>query len=175
MIFKYKRGVSPIIAAVLLVVITIAIGATTMAFIRSLSDQNLATAEEKSTRIRCGTDISLDVLAIGNAYKICKFDDPPNGGYIELTLQNIGSTTIKGFRLIVLGNGTDEFTTSENKTMNFQVNELKKINMSYTDPGGNLGDAQEYKLEPIIQGTPGQDVYCSDSALSYLSEALYDC
>ena len=69
--FKSKKAVSPIIAAVLLVVITIAIGATTMAFIRSLADTNLETAQEKATRISCGADLELEIPVVGNEYQIC--------------------------------------------------------------------------------------------------------
>ena len=170
MIFN-KKGVSPIIAAVLLVVITIAIGATTMAFIRGLADQNLDSAREKAAQISCGTDVRLEVLTIGDTYKICK-DTTLNS--LNVTLKNVGSKTIKRLKLTVLGNDTAiGYTTNETGLISFEKNTISRQTINYDDT--DVGTPLEYQLEPIIQGQPGQDVYCTDSPLVWTASDIADC
>ncbi|PLW80734.1 hypothetical protein C0585_01150 [Candidatus Woesearchaeota archaeon] len=161
--FKFKKGVSPIIAAVLLVVITIAIGATTMAFIRSLSDQNLASAQEKTERIACGTDVSFSIVAISDEYKICKGTD-----YLEASIRNTGSRAIKDFRLVALGDNIS--TVEENRASNLAIDSYSTMNITYT-----AENVSEFVIEPIIQGQPGQDIICSDSALTWQAVNIENC
>lgn len=163
--FSSKKGVSPIIAAVLLVVITIAIGATTMAFIRGLSDQNLASAQEKASKIKCGTDVRIEVLAVGSDYKIC-YDI--NAISLNVTLKNIGSVDIKYFELTVLGDGSEGFmvNNSDTSASKFKKNTISKFNIAFTNSSG-LGVPVEYILSPVIQGEPGKDIICSESPLEW--------
>jgi flagellin-like protein len=171
MMFTNKKGVSPIIAAVLLVVITIAIGATTMAFIRGLSDQNLASAQEKAGKIKCGTDVRAEVLVVGSDYKICE-----SGDSLSVTLKNTGSVDIKYFELTVLGNGTDGYDVANSNTSaaKFEKNTIGKFNITFVN-GSALGTPVEYVLSPVIQGEPGQDVICSDSPIQWDSENVPAC
>lgn len=168
--FRNKKGVSPIIAAVLLVVITIAIGATTMAFIRGLSDQNLASAQEKSAKIQCGTDVSVQVLAIGTSYKICRND---TGSFVDVTLKNDGFQRIKRFKLTVLGDGDPGFTSNETANIEFETNTMQKFQLGYNST--SVGVIEEFILEPVIQGQPGTDIYCSDSPIRWTASDLVDC
>lgn len=171
MIFTSKRGVSPIIAAVLLVVITIAIGATTMAFIRGLSDQNLASAQEKSAKIKCGTDVKVEVLSISSDYKICDTFESLN-----VTLKNTGSIDIKYFELTVLGDGTDGYMVNNSNTSasKFEKNSISKFNIAFTNNSA-LGTPAEYVLSPVIQGEPGQDIICSDSPIKWDADDVSSC
>ncbi|MBR9690847.1 hypothetical protein GOV08_04130 [Candidatus Woesearchaeota archaeon] len=165
--FKGKRAVSPIIAAVLLVVITIAIGATTMAFIRSLTDTNLETAQEKATRIACGADLDIDIPVIQNSYKIC-YNDSASQGEVVALLHNVGTVNIKDFQFtVILKNGSIYQNSSVDNT-GLAKNAYKEFTFypagTVTDP---TNDVDQYIIEPVIQGAPGKgDTICSDVAIT---------
>lgn len=167
--FMNKKAVSPIIAAVLLVVITIAIGATTMAFIRSLSDQNLASAQEKSEKISCGTDVAFEVVAINNAYKICN-GTTAGVDWVAATLKNKGSKDIKSFRLVALG--TDNVEIGTNST-SIAKDSYGKVNITFNS--SNSGAVSEFVIEPVIQAAPGSDIICSDSEVTWKTENMGTC
>ena len=160
-IFK-KKGVSPIIAAVLLVVITIAIGATTMAFIRSLADTNLDSANEAATRILCGADLNLEIPIVNDQYKICYYN---NSGDISLTFHNKGTINIKGFQYTAIMANDTIFSYSSTQQVNksqYKAIEFK-FPRNFTNAQRNVS---QYIIEPKIQGAPGKgDTICSDVAI----------
>lgn len=162
--FFNKKGVSPIIASVLLVVITIAIGATTMAFIRSLTDSNIETAKTQGAKITCGSEVSLEIPIVSNKYQICY----NNGtGAMKVLLHNIGSKEIKGFSMTVILNGSIQTTDLITPNYVVAVNEYKEVNLSpsvpISLPSSNIS---QWRIEPKIQGEPGKDfTICSDSAI----------
>ena len=160
--FNNKKAVSPIIAAVLLVVITIAIGATTMAFIRSLADTNLESANEQATRISCGSDLTLKIPVVNNVYKICYNSST---GSIDATLHNTGTKDVKGFQMtVIFNNGTA--TTNSSTGVSISKNTYQK--MSFVPYGGNatVSEIAQWRIEPKIQGAPGKgDTVCADVAI----------
>ena len=159
--FFNKKGVSPIIAAVLLVVITIAIGATTMAFIRSLTDTNLETARVQSTKIICGSQVALEIPIVSDIYRICYYNTT---GAMKVLFHNIGYKAIKGFSMTIIAANssiyTTEFISSEYV---IAVDEYKEINLSPTNPVSNIS---QWRIAPKIQGDPGKEsTTCSDSGI----------
>lgn len=148
-----KKGVSPIVASVLLVVITIAIGATTMAFLRSLTDSNLEKTKEQSSKISCGTEVSLQIPIVQNKNKVCYYPD----GTFNIMLHNVGTKDIKGFNLIsVTETGAN---TSINSTV-IAKDGWATLNITV----GNSSPILQYRLEPKIEGSNG-DTICSDSGI----------
>lgn len=159
--FSGKKGVSPIIAAILLVVITIAIGATTMAFIRSLTDTNLEAAKTQSAKISCGTDVQLEIPIVNGQYDICYTNDTYS---ITMLLHNVGTRSIEGFSLTyILTN--DSIQTKDFPAPIITKNEYKKINLTPDAIQANVTVTQ-WRVEPKIQGDPGKELtICSDSGI----------
>lgn len=171
-----KKGVSPIIATVLLVAITIAIGATTMAFIRSLSDTNLNSANEKSATIACGTDVSIDVTTVDNQYLYWL---NYSSGEFAVNFHNKG-IDIDGFRMTIIGLDGEveqsDFNTVNNatfyplkrdtyKTIKFPYNTTKFANASTS--------VDRFIFEPRIRSVPGKGVVlCSDSVLEFKANII---
>lgn len=155
-----KKGVSPIVASVLLVVITIAIGATTMAFLRSLTDSNLEKTKEQTGKISCGTDVSLQIPVVQNINKICYFNAD---GTLRVTLHNVGTKTIKGFNLITVKTDGTAITNSTNTSLNFVRDGWTMLNISTGIANASVNILQ-FRLEPKIDGTSG-DMICSDSGI----------
>ena len=166
--FSGKKGVSPIIAAILLVVITIAIGATTMAFIRSLTDTNLEAAKVQSAKISCGTDVQLEIPIVNSQYQICYYNST---GAINLLIHNIGTKDIKGFSLTaILTNGTvitndkigSSYEIAKNAYVSVNLTPIPNVDYSNT----SAGIVSQWRVEPKIQGDPGKELtICTDSAI----------
>lgn len=167
--FHNKKGVSPIIAAVLLVVITIAIGATTMAFIRSLADENLQKAALHNTKISCGSDVRLEIPLVDNSYNICYNSTNSD---IKVTLHNVGSKKIKGFDFtIIRTNGTVNTVTVSNSINN---SEWKKID--FTGHNVSASTVSQWIIEPKIEGNPtGGDTICTDASIKRTRNEMDIC
>jgi len=160
--FSGKKGVSPIIAAVLLVVITIAIGATTMAFIRSLTDSNLQTASEQSTKIACGSDLKLEIPVVQNNYKICYYNET---GGVNVLFHNTGSIDVNGFLMsVILTNGSVyTFVDTSSVPVSNYVNVNLTTNLTSLDAESNVA---QWRIESKIKGSPGKgDTICADVAI----------
>ena len=153
-----KKGVSPIVASVLLVVITIAIGATTMAFLRSLTDSNLEKSKEQTAKISCGTEVALQIPIIQNRNKVCYYAD----GTFNIMIHNIGTKPITGFNLVtMLSNGT--IVTKEDAT-SLAKDGWVTLNITPTGVTNASSNVLQYRLEPKIEGVNGKAV-CADSGV----------
>jgi flagellin-like protein len=98
-----KKAVSPLIAAVLLIAFTVAIGAVVMTWGRNFVQTNIDKANDQgSIQSACSLDAKLDIYNSGQGYEVCS---TPNG--LNITVMNTGSTALAGFRLVaVVNNGT---------------------------------------------------------------------
>lgn len=160
--FLHKKAVSPIIAAVLLVVITIAIGATTMAFIRSLTDTNLQKATESTAKISCGSEIDLEIPLVKDEYKICYYED----GTFNVLLHNTGNVDVKGFDItLILNNGS--ITTNNFDNINLLQNTYYQANLTPLNTVVNATvDVAQWRVEPKIRKDAGKELMvCTDSAI----------
>ncbi len=162
--FFNKKGVSPIIASVLLVVITIAIGATTMAFIRSLTDTNLQKAQEGTSKIACGSDVKLEITMVNDNYKLC-YDN--STGAMDILLHNTGSVDVKGFVMTMILNNGSVVATDFNTGYEVNQNAYASLNMT---PSSFVNDASsnvaQWRIEPKIRIDAGKDMtVCTDSAI----------
>lgn len=171
-----KKGVSPIIAAVLLVVITIAIGATTMAFIRSLTDSNLESAKIQSAKLICGNEVQIEIPIVNDQYQICYYNST---GALKFLAHNIGTRDIKGFSMtVILANGTVTTTDfTDPTTYAVAKNVYKQVNLT-PSPSVNyaVSNVTQWRVEPKIQGDPGKDLtICSDSPILRDSNEVAVC
>ena len=161
-----KKGISPIIATVLLVVITIAIGATTMAFIRSLTDTNLEAAKVQGAKLTCGSEVQIEIPIVSNKYKICYYNTT---GAINFLVHNVGSKDIQGFSLTeILSNGTVTTTEFSGTVADTVVrNEYKSFNLTPSPTVDySVANVTQWRVEPKIQGDPGKELtICTDSAI----------
>ena len=88
MVFN-KKAVSPLIATVLLVMIVVSIGAAVMVVIQSLTEENLQSIEAQKAVIKCGSDVSVDLITVGTSYRICT-DPNATSGTFALYIENKG-------------------------------------------------------------------------------------
>ncbi len=143
---KSKRGLSEIIAYVLLISIAVAISIIVYGWLRS----QITTNEGE----KCPEEVSLIIKNY-----TCSFDNSK----LELSLQNKGFFTIKGF-LVKVNNRTDaEFgvyslNLDSAGTQGVQINIGESADVSYTT-SPELGIIKLVEVQPFILGKKSQ-VYC---------------
>lgn len=159
-----KKAVSPLIAAVLLIVVTVGIGAVVTGIVRNYVTENKQTVTEKASDIKCGVEVAINVPTVADALRICRANDSLS---IEFTLENSGSTTIDQLQVKFFGstafNNTDAVFTGSNIS-NFQQGNTWVINVT----NANVGDLQEVKIVPRVKVVGRSEyAYCTDAALTF--------
>ncbi|MBR9675544.1 hypothetical protein GOV05_00890 [Candidatus Woesearchaeota archaeon] len=98
--FVNKRGVSPLIATVLLIAFAVALGAVVMNWGKGYVEQTAQNSGQKAEMdLACQTDIKIGIKEIGNTEKVCYNS---SADYAEFMLENTGNEDITGIRMIVI-------------------------------------------------------------------------
>ncbi|HLC47320.1 MAG TPA: archaellin/type IV pilin N-terminal domain-containing protein [Candidatus Nanoarchaeia archaeon] len=140
-----KRGVSPLIATVLLIAFAVALGAVVMNWGRGYVEETQDFASQTSRReIKCSIDITMEIIKIGGRKQIC-LDNQTNT--VNFTLQNSGPVDIKGIRIQALSNSSSIVSNELNETFETAVPKRRYINYSYT---GN-GSVSQVRFTPLIE------------------------
>ena len=96
-----KRGVSPLIASVLLLMIALFIGVTVVVFTQRSNQGFIDDATRAIDRdLKCSLDLSLSLLVVNGEKSIC-YNRTGNNN-IEFIVQNQGTTDAEGVRIFVL-------------------------------------------------------------------------
>ncbi len=162
-----KKGLSPLIAAVLLIVVVVGIGAVVTGIVRNYVTENKQTITEKASDMKCGVEVSLNVPTVADTLLIC--NDTANM-LINVTLENTGSADIDDIQLKVFGTSgfaanDTAWTTDSTVTGTFESGDTKKLSM-YWD--GTVGELQQIKIVPRVKVVGRSDkAYCTDAALTF--------
>lgn len=156
-LLRSKKGISPLIATVLLIAFAVALGAVVMNWGRSyVEDMSEKSAETSNTKVACAQDVGYEVYTISNTPKICYDAD---NGQLEIMLKNTGDIQLYGFTFNVLGMDdtgiTMDFNTSINKAS------FKKFEIEFDT--SEHGDIQFVEIIPKIYSA-GNVVECSTDA-----------
>jgi len=143
--FRQKKGISPVIATVLLVAMVIVIALIIFLWFRSLS-------EEAITKFG-GTNIKL----------VCK-DVSFSSGYVggSLSISNFGNVPIYGMQVKISSQGSHETQELSSLSSNWPASGLRQGGVfSSEDLSSALSGATQVKLIPILAGTSekGQKTY----------------
>jgi flagellin-like protein len=116
---KNKKGVSPLIAAVLLIAFTVAIGAVVMTWGRNYVQSNIDKADTQGTiQSSCSLDAKLNVLNLGTGYEVCYGNGTTTRyGNVTISVQNTGSATLAGYRIVTVLNNGNVFTNDSMTTL----------------------------------------------------------
>jgi flagellin-like protein len=163
-ILNNKRGVSPLIATVLLVMIVVSIGAAVMMVIRGISDDQLDKIQISAKEIQCGTDVKPKVFDVGGIYKYCFARNETNQS-LRIMLENDGTINIEDWKLTVVGSSM--FETNESIYGGLTKGEIKIISFGI-NKSTHLDSFQKIRILPIIKGS-GADplLVCKEPMLEW--------
>ena|SRR3989338_339870 len=163
-LLKSKRGVSPLIATVLLIAFAVALGAVVMNWGRTYVEDTAKFAREKSDiEIKCSSDVKLAFLKIKDVKHICYFIDASNVK-VNFTVENIGKLDIFGLQVTVVGD--KEVNTTEIDLEDPDDRVLKRARF-YKNTSVNLGDIgnpSQIRIVPVIK-IEGNRNACPGTAL----------
>ncbi|MBI3032762.1 hypothetical protein HYY69_04765 [Candidatus Woesearchaeota archaeon] len=148
--FFRKKGLSPLIATVLLITFSVAVGAVIMTYSGSIGE--------------CGTVI-LNVAKVEGNPKVCFNDET---GTIEVTLENGPKEELGKFKLTLQGS-----RNVDNRDLEafFGKSETKKLNIPYDQ--SLLGNLEKLKITPIILNDGKEQVCPLNKAL--VIEGIKSC
>jgi hypothetical protein len=157
------------IAAVLLVVIVVSIGAAVMALVRTYLTEGETQVTVGKEAIKCGRDVSIDFVVINNNYQICNGTHETDSDLASLNfmIENTGSMDILDAQVRIVGaKGIIQNNSALNGTL--RMGGAALVNMSF-DPVV-VGEFRQVKIVPRIN-LPGvtEHAYCSDSGITISS------
>ena len=154
-----KKALSPLIAAVLLIVVVVGIGAVITGIVRSTVAEHQETIQSKSDEMACARDVVISVLKVDGAPQICN-----GSNYVYAILENTGSVAVDDFQLKVFGTTGFHTNDSVNDTMNF----VSGSSLEFIGGFADVGTIEQVKLVPKLKksGQSGYH-YCSEVALTY--------
>ena len=147
-----KKALSPLIAAVLLIVVVVGIGAVVAGIARNFVSENRDTVTQKQGEMSCSRDVALSVITINEDFQACIGSD-----YVYAILENEGSD-IDDFRLQVFHDSGIFANDSISADDVFTSGESQEFNVTI----GSLTGIVEIKFTPKLKksGTSGYN-YCS--------------
>ena len=165
--FMDKRGISPLIATVLLIAFAVALGAIVMNWGRSYVEETARqSAITSDTKVTCAQQVRLDVVQVNRVPRICYNED---AGNIEITLQNRGEVDILGMLFNVLG---EDGATTEESDFVLARSRIRKFDIEYDR--SEFGEIEFVQVVPMVQVTGSAvPAECSDSNLQW--EEILPC
>ncbi|MDD3263747.1 MAG: BspA family leucine-rich repeat surface protein [Candidatus Nanoarchaeia archaeon] len=157
-----KKSVSPLIATVLLIAFTVAIGSVVMNWGTSyIKEEQVKATSTSDVRLTCATNVNLKLMKINNLQDYCYTNDSENVT-ISVRLTK-GTEVLKGIRVNMISNSTSETHDYSQYVEDLNFN-LKIIGFSKNLINEN--DLIEYvELVPYIDNN-GESYFCSGSSLA---------
>lgn len=166
-----KRGVSPLIATVLLIAFTVALGAVVMNWGRTYVEDTAASVKEGADKARiCSQDVGVKLVEINDIKQVC-YGGSGSSGYIDMTVFNNGNRDIEYVGVIVYGSANIMTNISINGTA-MNVSRPMKLNLTYSYT--SYGTVRKVEIVPEVK-IGGVLTRCGGNALDIESAELINC
>lgn len=110
-----KKGVSPIIATVLLIAFAIALGAIVMNWGKGFVEETAKDTQNKANlELSCEQQLELNIKTIGQTPKLCY---NTTGQYIEVMLENRGTVDVTGMQIMLFDTNEESENLINNSIM----------------------------------------------------------
>jgi flagellin-like protein len=97
-----KKGISPIIASVLLIVVVLGIGTVVTGIARNYVTTGKQEIEKAKADVMCSTDLELEVPEVNDEYKVCKVTTG-SPYLLNITVTNTGTVRVDDIQVKVFG------------------------------------------------------------------------
>jgi FlaG/FlaF family flagellin (archaellin) len=167
MTFKSKKGVSALIASVLMIVVVVGIGAVVTGIVRNYVMENKQTIEKTATDVQCSTQVQINVPTYNDAYRICN-----DSSAVHFTLENTGSMAIDNLQVKVFG------STGMVDVNNVMPTGLApgQVNTSLSAAYTGIGTLEEVRIIPMKKVTASANqIYCNEAALKFALTDISNC
>lgn len=156
-----KKGVSPLIATVLLIAFAVALGAVVMNWGRQYVEDTTKFTQEKSNKeIKCSIDVGLKFSERSDGNKFVCFN--ATSGEINFTIENGQSTDISALQVKVFSASGDVNTTILDVAL--ASADAKRLGLTYPTSFGNLSKI-EIVPQISLQGAQ-KTAFCQKSSIT---------
>lgn len=156
-----KRAVSPLIATVLLIAFSVALGAVVMNWGRSFVTERTEKVDtDTDVQLQCTTDIILQFVEIANSKQVCQMS---TSNTTRVLVQNIGSSDASGLVMRVIDDSSNIMVYQYNTTLG--SGEAVKLEVNWDTEGySGIGTISYVAVAPMISypGT-GELKVCSNN------------
>ncbi|MBL7054985.1 hypothetical protein ISS05_04475 [Candidatus Woesearchaeota archaeon] len=166
-----KKAVSPFIAAVLLVVIAVTIGAVIANWVREYVGGSVEDAATTSSQeLKCGFDVDYNIIEVDEMPMVCiDKNDTTNETTIEFMAENTGELDLENFNARIIGS-SGIYEHDLNASLLKGVGD--KFNFTYNHT--EYGDFKQLKLTPYIE-LKNVDVLCGDHGMIFSAQNVKTC
>jgi flagellin-like protein len=164
---KSKRGISPLIATVLLIAFAVALGAVVMNWGRSYVEDTAINAQRTSqSKVDCSLGVSIEIKQISGDPKICIDSDNDE---LVVFIANKGTKVVQGIKTTIIG--TEDILDYDTNTT-IGKSDVKKFTFSYDST--DAGSIEQVVFTPKIdvEGSKISEL-CTDAEL--ISEEVLEC
>ena len=151
-ITKNKKGVSPLIATVLLIAFAVALGAVVMNWGRSYVEDTANVARERSdTEVTCTSQVDIDIVDIDSVPQVCYnlTGGGANSPQVQFIVENKKTKRIEKIQARLIGSSSKvPIIQNLGNNSNLTTSQAKFLNISY-DSG--IGAPTQLKLTPYIK------------------------
>ncbi|MBU0461387.1 MAG: hypothetical protein KJ574_02245 [Nanoarchaeota archaeon] len=167
---RNKRGVSPLIATVLLIAFAVALGAVVMNWGRGYVEDMQDNAKTSSdTAVICTSDIHPEIVQIDKVDQICMNESDPSGteNTVYVIIQNSPRRDIVRFEAMIIGTASKEPLIINLGNSSYLPNAQAKLyNITYDET--TYGNVSQITLTPVMSYA-GEDIKCKSNALKEIN------
>ncbi len=169
--FRNKKGVSPLIATVLLIAFAVALGAIVMSWGKSYITQTQTDVQNKGNlQMTCSEDVGINILSIAGSFDAC-YKDTDNtsvNGTIKFTLKNSGSEALAGLKVQII---TDKNVTLKTISKDLEPGDIYHA-ASIEYPGNQ--SFKELVINPEIK-VGSETKVCANSEITLDTSQIKTC
>lgn len=167
----HKRGVSPLIATVLLIAFAVALGAVVMnwgrTYAQDTQDKVQKTADED---LACTLDVDLEVVILSSGVKLC-YGGSGTDGYIQATLKNTGKKAIISTDISIIG-ASGVYNNQSVNSSDIAPGLAMFLNITYDY--STYGKVEQIRFIPKIV-VRGVETLCATRGLERDQEDILNC
>lgn len=169
---KQKKGVSPLIATVLLIAFAVALGAVVMNWGKSFAIGTMNTVQQKSDQdTTCSGDVSLNVVKLADGTLQMCYGGSTTEGHLFFIIENSGRVAISQIDLQVIG-AIDVYANTTLNGTSIGIGHALRRNLTYDFD--TYGDVRQVRIIPKIN-LGGKTVTCSGNVLEKDNTEILNC
>ena len=156
-LFKTKKGISPLVATVILIAFAVALGAVIMNIGTNIGVGKISLTEQKECQ-----NARIQLLQLNNVPQIT-FGGSASEGFIEFTLDNVGMKKVERVRISVLSE-KDTYVIDLSEGIEAATQIKRRVPYDYN----RYGTAQQVAWTPMVYRN-NELITCASGATKYMT------
>lgn len=177
LLFRQKKGISPLIATVLLIAFAVALGAVVMNWGKEYVQSTAIDAREKGQAKQKCTSTDMEFIIVSGIPKLCYVGNLTNATELRFTIKNQAPHTLEDLQVQIIGDAgiiEQALKNNSNYTADFPIQKngifVGRVSLS------GQGTLEQVILTPYIQVDGRKDPEpCSDNVRKTDAAELYQC